>query len=50
MTMLAPQRFACSGCEGNLGFDFTMAFQPIVDVAAGALWAGLGSTVALLFL
>lgn len=38
MTMLAPERFACAGCEGGLGFDFTMAFQPIVDVAAGGVW------------
>ncbi len=46
MTMLAPERipeqisgpFACAGCEGELEFDFTMAFQPIVDVAAGRVW------------
>ncbi len=42
MSMLAPGRlpgrFACSGCEGELGFDFTMAFQPIVDVAATRVW------------
>src|SRR5262245_31459396 len=30
---------ACSGCGGSLGFDFTMAFQPIVDVAAGSVFA-----------
>lgn len=38
MTMLAPLRLTCAGCEGELGFDFTMAFQPIVDVAAGRVW------------
>ncbi len=30
----------CGGqCANQLGFDFTMAFQPIVDVAAGTVWA-----------
>lgn len=38
MTMLAPIRFACAGCQGELGFDFTMAFQPIVDVEARSVW------------
>ena len=30
----------CSGCQdgSELGFDFVMAFQPIVDVAAGRVW------------
>ena len=38
MTVSAPLRFACAGCAGELGFDFTMAFQPIVDVAARGIW------------
>lgn len=31
---------ACKGCQGGeqLGFEFTMAFQPIVDVEAGSVW------------
>ncbi|WP_448203114.1 EAL domain-containing protein [Azospirillum sp. sgz302134] len=30
----------CGGlCANGLGFDFTMAFQPIVDVEAGRPWA-----------
>jgi EAL domain-containing protein (putative c-di-GMP-specific phosphodiesterase class I) len=34
-------RSSCDGCRnGNsLGFDFTMAFQPIVDIATGRVWA-----------
>jgi EAL domain-containing protein (putative c-di-GMP-specific phosphodiesterase class I) len=30
----------CDGCRNGEGFpvDFTMAFQPIVDVAAGCIW------------
>lgn len=29
----------CRRCDGALDFDFTMAFQPIVDVASGAPFA-----------
>ena len=31
---------ACNGCRNGLGLDFgfTMAFQPIVDLAAGRVW------------
>lgn len=35
------QRETCKACresEPPLGFDFTMAFHPIVDVAAGEVW------------
>ncbi|WP_420427829.1 EAL domain-containing protein [Algiphilus sp.] len=34
-------RQGCGGCTGNggLDLDFTMAFQPIVDVAAGTIFA-----------
>ena len=30
----------CEGCRNGEGFalDFTMAFQPIVDLAAGRIW------------
>lgn len=30
----------CQGCRDgqSVGFDFTMAFQPIVDVSAGSIW------------
>ena len=30
----------CAGCKDGeaLGFDFTMAYQPIVDMAAGRVW------------
>ena len=38
MTTLAPERLACAGCEGKLGFNFTMAFQPIVDVNTRSVW------------
>ncbi len=36
-----PQPIRCSACRDGLplDFDFTMAFQPIVDVAAGRVWA-----------
>ena len=40
--MGAPRNFPpCSGCRDGaaLGFDFTMAFQPIVDVEAGRVFA-----------
>lgn len=32
--------YGCEGCRNGeeLGFDFTMAFQPIVDVAVGEVW------------
>jgi EAL domain-containing protein (putative c-di-GMP-specific phosphodiesterase class I) len=32
---------ACSGCRNGIGapFDFSMAFQPIVDLAAGRIYA-----------
>lgn len=29
----------CSACQGPIGFDFTMAFQPIVDVRSGSVFA-----------
>lgn len=31
---------ACEGCQSGeqLGFDFSMAFQPIVDIAEGRVW------------
>ena len=34
------QRQACNGCRDDLplGFDFEMAFQPIVDIGAGRIW------------
>ncbi|MGD9923333.1 MAG: EAL domain-containing protein [Pseudorhodoplanes sp.] len=34
------QRQACSGCRDDLplGFDFEMAFQPIVDAASERIW------------
>ena len=34
-------RSSCDGCRNgsSLGFDFTMAFQPIVDIATGRVWA-----------
>jgi EAL domain-containing protein (putative c-di-GMP-specific phosphodiesterase class I) len=34
------QRQACDGCRDDLplGFDFEMAFQPIVDIAASRIW------------
>lgn len=29
----------CAGCRAPLGFDIRMAFQPILDLAAGEAWA-----------
>lgn len=39
--MRTPPPRSCSGCRDSesLGFDFTMAFQPIVDVATGQPFA-----------
>lgn len=36
--MDAPQRRACRICGPELDFDFTMAFQPLVDLAAGEVY------------
>ncbi len=38
--MVSEDRIACEGCRDGteLDFDFTMAFQPIVDAAAGRVW------------
>ena len=35
-----PERKTCQGCRDGaaIGFDFTMAFQPIVDTVAGNVW------------
>jgi len=33
---LRDEEGGCRRCDGGLDFEFTMAFQPIVDVAAGA--------------
>ena len=40
MNTLAAPRLACRACRDGteLGFAFTMAFQPIVDVARGQVW------------
>jgi EAL domain-containing protein (putative c-di-GMP-specific phosphodiesterase class I) len=31
--------FSCAGCRRDLDFDFTMAFQPILDLASGKVFA-----------
>jgi EAL domain-containing protein (putative c-di-GMP-specific phosphodiesterase class I) len=31
--------FTCEGCRSPLGFDFSMAFQPIVDLGTGSVFA-----------
>ena len=36
---LRDEEGGCRRCDGGLDFEFTMAFQPIVDVAAGAPFA-----------
>ena len=38
---LRAAKIGCSACsdETALGFDFTMAFQPIVDVQSGEIFA-----------
>lgn len=39
--MTTDSHSRCSGCRDGsaLGFDISMAFQPIVDIAAGRVWA-----------
>lgn len=37
MARCARNDHACGRCEGPLPFDFTMAFQPIVDLEAGRI-------------
>jgi len=32
-------QLGCAGCATSLDFDFTMAFQPIVDLADGSVYA-----------
>lgn len=39
MNTEAPIRLDCSGCRDKLDFDFTMAFQPILDLAGGEVFA-----------
>ncbi|MCW4152794.1 EAL domain-containing protein [Halomonas sp. 18H] len=39
MKHCARTKAGCRRCEGQLPFDFNMAFQPIVDVAAGRIHA-----------
>lgn len=36
-----PAKHACSACQGGtpLGFDFSMAFQPIVDARDRSVYA-----------
>ncbi len=34
-----PALVGCAGCREELDFDFTMAFQPILDVEAGEVFA-----------
>ncbi|WP_423820540.1 EAL domain-containing protein [Salinisphaera sp. SPP-AMP-43] len=36
--MAAPERRTCRICGPDLDFDFTMAFQPLVDLAAGQVY------------
>lgn len=40
-TQTTPQPFACRGCSDDnaLGFDFTMAFQPIIDYRKKKIFA-----------
>lgn len=39
MARCARNDHSCNRCEGTLPFDFTMAFQPIVDLEAGNIHA-----------
>lgn len=34
-----PPAFSCQGCASDLGFDFSMAYQPIVDVEDASVFA-----------
>lgn len=36
---LRDEKGGCRRCDGELDFDFTMAFQPIMDIAAGKPFA-----------
>ncbi|MES1930553.1 diguanylate phosphodiesterase [Salinisphaera dokdonensis CL-ES53] len=36
---LRDEEGGCRRCDGELDFEFTMAFQPIIDVAAGEVFA-----------
>ena len=40
-TNFNPRPSGCKGCRGgrDLPFDFTMAFQPVVDITNGRIWA-----------
>jgi EAL domain-containing protein (putative c-di-GMP-specific phosphodiesterase class I) len=40
MELVMPAKTGCAGCKDGeaLGFDFVMAFQPIVDMAARRVW------------
>lgn len=39
MTSLSSERAGCAGCRTGLDFSFTMAFQPIVDLASQRVFA-----------
>ncbi|HVG46788.1 MAG TPA: EAL domain-containing protein [Rubellimicrobium sp.] len=39
MNAPAPVRLDCAGCRNKLDFDFTMAFQPILDLADSRVFA-----------
>jgi EAL domain-containing protein (putative c-di-GMP-specific phosphodiesterase class I) len=37
--MAGSPNLSCAGCRAGLDFDFAMAFQPILDLDEGEVWA-----------